>query len=90
MCEDSAIKESISPDGRMKVVVLERNCGATTPYATLVSIIKADSARSKLFESIAVLNRRESLFAKEISLSWADDQHLKITYPTTRENLLKT
>jgi hypothetical protein len=35
-CEDEVIVESTSPKGPHSVRVLVRNCGATTPYVTLV------------------------------------------------------
>ena len=36
LCEDEVIVESASPKGPHSVRVLVRNCGATTPYVTLV------------------------------------------------------
>ena len=38
-CENSAEKEVISPDGRLKAVVYNRGCGATTGFITGVSIL---------------------------------------------------
>jgi len=34
MCANDVIKEAVSPDGRKKVVVFQRNCGATTDFST--------------------------------------------------------
>jgi hypothetical protein len=43
MCGNSPIAEYPSPDGRLKAVVFERNCGATTGFSTQVSILRPNS-----------------------------------------------
>jgi hypothetical protein len=39
MCGNTAVSEAPSPDGLMKAVVFERDCGATTSASTQVSIL---------------------------------------------------
>jgi hypothetical protein len=43
-CGNSVLAEAMSPDGKMKAVVFERDCGATTDFSTQVSVIRATSA----------------------------------------------
>jgi hypothetical protein len=42
LCENQTLSEHPSPDGRLNVVVFERNCGATTPFVTHVSLLDSD------------------------------------------------
>jgi hypothetical protein len=39
MCANDVIKEVVSPDGKKKVVVFQRNCGATTGFSTQASVL---------------------------------------------------
>jgi hypothetical protein len=41
MCGNELLAESPSPDGRYRAVVFERDCGATSPFSTQVSILEA-------------------------------------------------
>lgn len=43
-CGNSPLLEVPSPSGDWKVVVFERNCGATTGFSTQVSVIKAGTS----------------------------------------------
>lgn len=40
MCGNTVLSQHISPDGRLRVVVFERNCGATTGFSTQISMLK--------------------------------------------------
>lgn len=40
LCKNEIITELPSPDGKLKAVVFQRDCGATTDYSTQVSILK--------------------------------------------------
>lgn len=42
-CENTIVQELVSPDGKKKVVVFERSCGATTGFSTQVSILPASA-----------------------------------------------
>jgi hypothetical protein len=42
MCANTVLSEQPSPDGKLKAVVFERSCGATTGFSTQVSLIRAD------------------------------------------------
>ena len=39
MCANEVLKEYASPSGHWKAVVFERNCGATTEFATHVALV---------------------------------------------------
>jgi len=39
MCGNETFNEVISPDGRFKAVIFQRDCGATTGFSTQISLI---------------------------------------------------
>lgn len=41
MCANEVTAYKTSPDGQWKVVLFERNCGATTGYSTQISLLEA-------------------------------------------------
>src|SRR4051812_39679302 len=43
-CENTPLRESLSPDGARKIIVFERSCGATTGFSTQASLLKSDQA----------------------------------------------
>jgi|GEM_PF-576758 len=43
LCGNRVEKEILSPNGKKKAVVFERDCGATTKYSTQVSILNAEA-----------------------------------------------
>lgn len=43
MCRNEVISESPSPDGTKRLVVFQRDCGATTDFSTQVSVLPASA-----------------------------------------------
>lgn len=41
ICSNEIVKELISPDNKTKVILFQRDCGATTDFSTQISIISA-------------------------------------------------
>lgn len=76
-CEDKVKLESVSPDGRFAATVIERDCGATTDYSTLVNLRVASEPLTTSRESLVL-----ALFGKQtIGLVWEGDSHLTIRFP---------
>jgi hypothetical protein len=46
-CANEVLSQTVSPDAKMKAVVFQRDCGATTGFSTQVSIIQNSSLLSK-------------------------------------------
>lgn len=42
MCANEVLREHSSPGGKLKVVVFQRNCGATTGFSTQASILSVE------------------------------------------------
>ena len=43
-CGNEPLAEVVSPDGKLKAVVFQRDCGATTGFSTQVAVLSARSA----------------------------------------------
>lgn len=41
LCQDTVVSKHSSPDGRFVAVVFYRNCGATTPFTTEISVMRS-------------------------------------------------
>src|SRR5262245_31338100 len=59
LCDDSVITESESPGGKYVASVVERNCGATTDYASHVRIRLSDSSLRR-GDDVLVVDYRQS------------------------------
>jgi hypothetical protein len=42
-CANELLAEAVSPDGKLKAVVFQRDCGATTGFSTQVSVFAASA-----------------------------------------------
>jgi hypothetical protein len=75
-CENSAIRSSVSPDGTLNAWVFVRNCGATTPYSTHVSVLSASADSPKDAGNTFVIQERPA-----VSVEWASPSELAVTFP---------
>jgi hypothetical protein len=75
MCANSVLTESVAPSGRLKAVVFERDCGATTNFSTQVSILPASETLSNEGGNVFVADR-----VGGIRLSWRSDAQLRIEH----------
>lgn len=89
MCAESMIDQFPSPSGKLKAVVFQIDCGATTSFNSHVSIVPADTDTSKkdsLPQSFFVAdgNRGQAPTGKgggpEVRVTWRDDGHLEIQH----------
>lgn len=75
-CEETEHLSIPSPNGSLEAIVHERNCGATTPFNTQVSVVErlriAETSRDPLF----VVHGRYDVPAR-----WIDDTTLTIGIP---------
>jgi len=56
-CENRTVAEYFSPDASMKVMVFERNCGATTPFSTQASILRGSSRLANIAGNTFIADR---------------------------------
>lgn len=94
-CGNDVVSETNSPDGKFKVVVFERDCGATTGFSTQVSILSSSqsSTSDKGNTFIADDNKHavplSDKGAMEIKVHWESDSSVSISYPQKAEVFLK-
>ncbi|MBK7674704.1 MAG: hypothetical protein IPJ27_07990 [Candidatus Accumulibacter sp.] len=88
MCATTVIDQLPSPNGKLKAVVFQIDCGATADFNSHVSIVTADTDTSKkdaLPKSFFAAdgNRGQAPAGKggpEVRLSWKDGNHLEIQH----------
>jgi hypothetical protein len=75
---DVAVHKSIpAPDGKMSAVVFEKECGATVPFNTQVSVASADKPFSpQKNPAFLVLSGRHDLV-----INWSGEKRLEVTVP---------
>lgn len=82
ICGHELIRESTSPGGEYVASVLERNCGATTDYVTVVVLRNATEP----------LNPSNVVFSlsgvAEIGLRWDAPSHLVIERPLRKDRIM--
>jgi hypothetical protein len=78
MCRAYLFQEVYSPDGEYKAVIYQRDCGATTGFATNVSILKAsDDLPNKIGN---ILNMDGHPDWTKVKAVWNSNDSLTITY----------
>jgi hypothetical protein len=85
-CGETVLTEVISPNQMMKAVIYERDCGATTDFATHASIINKDASLKKSDRSIFAADTDHGSAPNgpgggpEVRARWLTDTRLEIQY----------
>ena len=74
LCENETSQTVISPSGKLKTVVFNRSCGATTGFSTQVSIIPASDSLPNEGGNTLVLRGTVPL-----KVDWKSDSVLNLT-----------
>ena len=86
LCGNSVLFEYPSPNGRLKAVIFERNCGATTGFSTQVSILPIAGAfeneGGNLFSADTDRHRAPSGQGggPEVRFRWVSDTHAELQH----------
>ena len=78
MCGNEVFQEVYSQDKQYKVVVFERDCGATTAFSTQISLLKARQEYSNISGNIFQMEGHPN--DTKIQVEWKDNQTIEITY----------
>jgi hypothetical protein len=78
MCGNEVFQEVYSQDKQYKVVVFERDCGATTAFSTQISILKAKQELSNNPGNIFVIEGYPN--DTQIQVEWKDNQTIEIAF----------
>ena len=80
LCGNTVLNELSSPRNEYIASVFERNCGATSPFVTVVSIRPYDNKfDSETFDDWVFTVHGES----QVEVLWLDKNNLRIKYSTS-------
>ena len=75
MCANTVITSRTSPNGKWKIVLFERNCGATTGFSTQISLMESSEKLSNKEGNIYIAEG----YPKGYTLKWESDTFVKIS-----------
>ena len=84
-CVNEIVRRTPSPNGRREVVLFQRNCGATTDFATNLSVVRTGSdigARGNLFIADSYDGRAalDTGFVIRLSVQWLSNDSVLVRY----------
>lgn len=96
ICENTAEKEILSPNGKLKVVIFDRGCGATVGFITAISIMASDEKitnddtgnifwAENSYENFDSSNKGTIKVERfNFDARWANDNELKVFYSNSK------
>ena len=78
LCANTAAQTVVSPDGQLKAVVFERDCGATTRASIQVSVLRVTQSLPNEAGTILVIDGPNS---SALHAAWAGARTLEIQCP---------
>lgn len=86
LCGNVVLAEYPSPNKKLKAVIFQRDCGATTGFSTQVSILQSTSALENEGGNIFVADTNHGAApadqggGPEVYVNWLSDTHLQIQH----------
>jgi hypothetical protein len=88
VCRNELKREIPSPDNRLKAVIFERDCGATVPPSTQISLLKtgenlSDGETGNVFISNRGFDEQEAADGAKranTEIRWLDDKQLIVSF----------
>ena len=75
LCEITLINSSTSPDKNWKVIVFERNCGATMGFSSQISLIASSKEHNNEAGNIYIAEG----YPKDYIINWESDDVVRIS-----------
>ena len=88
LCNNDIVSEIKSPSGKYRVVIFERDCGATTGFSTQISLLQSFRGDPWGGGNVFIADDNDGavpLGAKgvmDVRVQWQSDSALKIIYPS--------
>jgi hypothetical protein len=85
-CGNDVVKEVTSPNGKMKAVLFERDCGATTSSTSQISLLSSGRSLPNEIGNLFVAGKDDGRApgapwgGPMVEVSWTDDTHLLVKY----------
>ena len=95
LCDNRIVREMLSPNDSKRVVLFERDCGATTDFSTQISILPVGQQLGTSAGNIFVADANHDIVSVDshgvmaVDITWKNDQEIEITYPTRARIFLK-
>lgn len=86
LCGNEILHQSYSPDGQYKVIVFERDCGATTGLSTQASILPKRKSLSDSDAGNALICDDDG--RKNVRVEWESNRKLRLLYNSRACNFL--
>ncbi len=86
LCGNQTVAEYLSPDGTRKVVVYERDCGATTDFSTQASLVATGTGTPSGIGDLFVAHSNHAAApdgpggGPELRVRWIDATHVELSY----------
>jgi hypothetical protein len=86
MCSNRKIGEYPDPSGRLKLVVFDRDCGATTGFSTQASLVKSTEELPRGAGDVFIADTNHGTApagpdgGPELRVRWVDAHHLILAY----------
>ena len=81
-CKEQMVSETPSPDGRMKVIIFVRDCGATTRASTHVSVVRTGVSGTGPASAEVLAGYEYPWNGKthKIGAAWSENTNLDVWY----------
>ena len=84
-CTNQVAATFVSPDASKKLVVFVRECGATTPFSSQVSLLDRDEQLSNDPGNLFVARLPRGVQEGAVDCVWTNEAEATITYPAASD-----
>lgn len=86
LCDNTIVREAVSPDGALKAILFERSCGVTTGFSSQVSILgvdetETDAGNAFIADTAGGAAPAAAWGGPDVALEWTSPEELTLTYP---------
>jgi len=85
LCGNEVVQTTVSPDGRVKAFVFERDCGATTGFSTQISVVGSGKGLPNAAGNVFIADGDDGQIGPKGALparvTWVGTRQLQIQYP---------
>lgn len=82
-CENNVKQEAISPDGRLKIVVFSRDCGATTGFNSQATILRVGDRLPDQAGSVFITDK------DDVTVKWDGPDRIRVSMKGYGEDFMK-
>jgi len=79
-CENEVLEEIPSPNGTLRAIVFQRECGATVGSNRQVSLLPQAQRLSNAGGNVLILDSDHGRGSLDTEVTWTDNDHLLIRY----------